>query len=309
MAVCGAETPVVVYRLEINQSSESGLQVTGHNHSSFSITSVASPVATAAGSDKTAQPPSQAGVGNTSSSATTSQQTIYDNGPECRVFGIKFVLTDNCDAILAGLDTLEGGKVKMWELCTTMQTCHKIFAQSIHSPKRKKVSTWRQTAEFCAGNGAKLSAFTTPRVSIVSGSKPSCYIVVAFSDGTIQCLIRDSLQQIASVELPRSGNQNYMADLPADTTSATGSIIANGSTFGRIADMTFTATGTGLIVSDTQGQLYLYRMSPIADPGGPYVPAYLVTLYEYCMMSGQDWWDLGLAAAQTNVQTVVDKLE
>ena len=50
-------------------------------------------------------------------------------------------------------------------------------------------------------------------------------------------------------------------------------------------------------------------MSPIADPGGPYVAAYLVTMYEYCMMSGRDWWDLSLAAAQTNVQTVVDKLE
>ena len=127
----------------------------------------------------------------------------------------------------------------MWELYTSVQSCHKLFTQNVNSPKRKKVVNWRQTAEFSSG-GAKLSAFTTPRVSIVGGSKPSCYIVVAFADGSIQCLIRDSLQQIASVELPRSGNQNYYDNNSADTNA-----VMNGNSYGMIADMTFTATGTG----------------------------------------------------------------
>ena len=73
--------------------------------------------------------------------------------------------------------------------------------------------------------------------------------------------------------------------------------------------MCFTSTGTGLLVTDSLGQLYLYRMSPIADPGGPHVAAYLVTMYEYCLVSGRDWWDLALAASLTNIQTVADKLE
>ena len=50
-----------------------------------------------------------------------------------------------------------------------------------------------------------------------------------------------------------------------------------------ICDMCFTSTGTALVVTDSLGQLYLYRMSPIADPGGPHVAPYLVTMYEYCL--------------------------
>ena len=34
-----------------------------------------------------------------------------------------------------------------------------------------------------------------------------------------------------------------------------------------ICDMNFTSTGNGLVVIDSLGQLYVYRMSPISDPG------------------------------------------
>ena len=75
--------------------------------------------------------------------------------------------------------------------------------------------------------------------------------------------------------------------------------------------MCFTSTGTGLLVTDSLGQLYLYRMSPIADPGGPHVAAYLVTMYEYCLVSGRDWWDLALQQARdpANTTSVVALLQ
>jgi hypothetical protein len=34
-----------------------------------------------------------------------------------------------------------------------------------------------------------------------------------------------------------------------------------------ICDMSFTSTGNALVVIDSLGQLYVYRMSPISDPG------------------------------------------
>ena len=36
-----------------------------------------------------------------------------------------------------------------------------------------------------------------------------------------------------------------------------------------ICDLCFTASGNALVATDSLGQLYLYRMSPITDPGGP----------------------------------------
>jgi len=284
LAVCGADTPVVVHRLECSSSPHLGLQIKVHNHSSFTVSTVGSPCPT-----------------------TTPQLASTSSSPEIRVTAIKFVLTDSCDAIIVGVDSEDGGKLKMWELVTSLQSCHKIFGPSIHSPKRKKVCSWRWTAEFNSGSkGAKLCSFTTPRTCVVGGSKPACYIVAAFSDGSMQCLIRDSLQQIASVELPRSGTL-----MPPPTVIKSGAD-DNSSNYRCgviVGDMSFTSTGTGLVVSDSQGQMYVYRMSPIADPGGPHVAAFLVTLYEYCLVSGHDWWDLALASAQTNVQNVIDKLE
>ncbi len=85
---------------------------------------------------------------------------------------------------------------------------------------------------------------------------------------------RDSLQHIASVELPRRiGNPAPAGSSGHCATSSTATI----------CQMCFTSTGTGLVVTDSLGQLYLYRMSPIADPGGPHMAPYLVTLYEYCL--------------------------
>jgi len=258
LAACGAETPVTVYKVECAHDSQLGLQVRVTNHSSFCV------------NDKT--------------------------GPDIvRISALKFVLSDCSDAITVGVDSEEGGKVRMWELDLAHQTCHKLFSQSQPSPKRKLVPTWRYCSEF-GGGGSKLNVLATPRSSIMGGDKPSCYIVVGFAEGTIQCLIRDSLQQIASVELPRVGN------LPVDNTKNIAAAVT-------ICDMCFTSTGTGLLVTDSLGQLYLYRMSPIADPGGPHVAPYLVTMYEYCLLSGRDWWDLSLAASQINIQTVADKLE
>ena len=59
--------------------------------------------------------------------------------------------------------------------------------------------------EFCGG-GSSVVALSSPSFSLLGGKKPGCYIGVAFSDGSVQLLLRDGLAQIASVELPRGGN-------------------------------------------------------------------------------------------------------
>ena len=122
-----------------------------------------------------------------------------------RISALRFVLAESCDAVIVGVDSAEGGKVRMWELEFTQQTCHKLFNQSSTTQKPKLVPTWKYCSEF-GGGGSKLVNITTPISSIMGGDKPSCYVCVGFADGSIQCLIRDSLQQISSVELPRGGN-------------------------------------------------------------------------------------------------------
>ena len=87
----------------------------------------------------------------------------------------------------------------------------------------RDVPEWRYTDEF-SGGGSRVVGVVSPRSSVMGGARPSCYVAVAFSDGSVsfimcesgemlylqvQCLLRDSLQQIESVELPRGGNLGW----------------------------------------------------------------------------------------------------
>ena len=71
----------------------------------------------------------------------------------------------------------------------------------------------------------------------------------------------------------------------------------------------FTATGNVLCTIDSLGQLYLYRLSPISDPCGPHVAASLQTMFEFCLVSSLDWWDLTVCLKPTDVEAVCNRLE
>ena len=88
----------------------------------------------------------------------------------------------------------------------------------------------------------------------------------------MQCLLRDSLQQIESVELPRGGNLGWGGKTVAPALTICRYRRAWQLIFVHAnlsCSLSFTATGNCLVVIDSLGQLYLYSMSPIADPGGP----------------------------------------
>ena len=93
------------------------------------------------------------------------------------------------------------------------------------------------------------------------------------------------------MELPRGGNLAW-------TKSASVTICS----------LAFTATGNCVMVTDSLGQLYLYRTSPITDPGGPSLASYIVFILEYCLVSGRDWWDLAIAADPSKLEGIAEML-
>ena len=90
-----------------------------------------------------------------------------------------------------------------------------------------------------------------------------------------------------------------------------------------LCSLSFAATGNCLVVIDSLGQLYLYSMSPIADPGGPSSAPFTVQVsllhqnirhhrgpqaLEYCLVSGKDWWDLAVAfKPPSKLEAVADR--
>ena len=124
-----------------------------------------------------------------------------------RVCGLKFLFRDCTEALVVEVAGQEAGRVKMWDLKQKTGGVHKLFSHNTGGVggRVKAVPEWRYSDEF-SGGGAGVVALATPRSSVMGGKKPACYVAVAFSDGSVQLLLRDSLAQIASVELPRGGN-------------------------------------------------------------------------------------------------------
>ncbi|TRY68224.1 hypothetical protein TCAL_12619 [Tigriopus californicus] len=211
-----------------------------------------------------------------------------------------FVMREDCDSILIGTHHESGGKVQLWAVQDTHHAIHKIFAMGgalDGAPvPRLALPAW-QYIEMFSGPCSALAALATPPWSVQGiggpGGAPSCYIIVAFNDGSIHCLLRDSLQHIASVDLPKSSVRAHLS---------------GGGGGGAISSMCFTATANALVVNDSWGQIHLYRVSPISDPGGSHSIPYLVTMFEYCLVSGIDFWDLTLCTRHGFIEAIGEKL-
>ena len=209
-----------------------------------------------------------------------------------------FVTADDTDSVLVATKHHSGGRLELWELKEFQQNIHKMFLTSDSSCSSSTFSlpAWHYIEKFSvSGLTSQIVSVATPLRCFQTGRAAACYVTIAYSDGSIQCLIRDNLSQISSVDLPKSGNLND------DDNNFQGSSTKKTKTSVNICQMAFSATGNALVTIDSLGQLYIYRMSPITDPGGPHVPAELQTMFEYCLVSGLDWWDLTVCMKSSQV--------
>jgi mediator of RNA polymerase II transcription subunit 16 len=218
------------------------------------------------------------------------------------VVDLCFVKGDDCDALLVATEHPAGGRVELWELKEIVHTTHKIFntaSSDNGSPTSPKITmpVWKYDEVF-TGPPSQVVSLSTPLSTLQTGTGSPCYVAAAYADGSIQCLLRDSLQHIGSVELPKTGN---ILDDPTPAKKSRSSAV-------EICSLSFTATGNALVAIDSLGQIYLYRMSPISDPGGPHTVPYLVTMFEYCLASGIDFWDLTICAKLSHIDTLCEKL-
>ena len=206
-----------------------------------------------------------------------------------------FVNGDDTDSILVATKHPAGGRLELWELKEFQQNIHKMFGSGGDSHSFS-LPAWHYVEQF-SGPVSQIVSVATPQYCFQTGRAAACYVTIAYSDGSIQCLIRDNLQQIGSVDLPKTGNLNEEPSMKMSRSSVT------------ICDMAFTATANVLVTIDSLGQLYLYRMSPISDPGGPHVPATLLSMFEYSLVSALDWWDLTVCMKPSHIDAVCSRLQ
>ncbi|KAG0434769.1 hypothetical protein HPB47_018897 [Ixodes persulcatus] len=78
-----------------------------------------------------------------------------------------------------------------------------------------------------------------------------------------------------------------------------------------VSHMQLSWTSGVLVAVDSLSQLFLFRLSPVTEPGNPISPSYTVILLEHCLMTGTDWWDvlLGLRPAVMSGREVIANLD
>ena len=205
---------------------------------------------------------------------------------------VKFLLSDMTDSLAVAV----GGKVEVWDLHFSPRTVHKVLSAvgggGGGGVTTRNVPHWRLGAEFTTSS--LLLSLSSPSSSVLGGARPASYLALGSSDGTVQLLLRDNLRDLAnlalvkSVELPRTENSPWAGRT-------------------NISSLSFTASSNCLVVTDSLGQLYLYSLSPLSDPGGPSQPPYTLTCLELAVVSGKDWWDTVLAADPLRLEAVCEK--
>ncbi|XP_069692533.1 mediator of RNA polymerase II transcription subunit 16 [Periplaneta americana] len=207
---------------------------------------------------------------------------------------LKFVVREDADSLVVAANGDNGCLVEIWELREKPLPIHKLFQKS-HStqPEPFKTVLWQHQSHFMSTSS--VACITTSKLSITTTMPPPCYVMVALTDGSIHCLYRDSLKQVATASL----NQVWRQEEPPSAKQPRVNL--------RVAHLDMSWLGCVLVAADTHGQLYLYRLLPISEPGGPMTVPYACTLLEYCLVTGLDWWDLLVSLRPSMMDTVCDR--
>ena len=122
------------------------------------------------------------------------------------IVDLSFVTADDTDSVLVATKHPSGGRLELWELKEFQQNIHKMFVNSDSLSSTFSLPAWHYIEKFSvSGLTSQIVSVATPLTCFQTGRAAACYVTIAYSDGSIQCLIRDNLQQIGSVDLPKSG--------------------------------------------------------------------------------------------------------
>lgn len=218
---------------------------------------------------------------------------------------LRFVTREEANAILVACAGDLGSSLEIWELHERNSQLHKRFMNAEN--QAQTVRQWSYSSSL--NYSRRIVALTIINSSIYDcgpkGKKPGAkeanrnlaiqpYIVVAYQDNQIKLLLKEKLQTIRSLNLKESAYKS-----PSD------SRVTN---LLHVDDMQFTWSGSGLVVIDNAGQLFLYKMPAITNHQAELYPnQFVVMLLEYSMLNSFDWWDILLNVNPSQIEAICDR--
>ncbi|XP_033229813.1 mediator of RNA polymerase II transcription subunit 16-like [Belonocnema kinseyi] len=158
---------------------------------------------------------------------------------------LKFVVREAPDSLVVAANNENGGFVEIWELREKSQPVHKLFQPKSLEPFKTVV--WQHQAHYRCHSS--ITAIATTKLTISTAVPPSTYIFVALADSSIRCLNHDCLKELVVSSLNMTRHQ----DEPSNKYQKMDVSISH-------IDISW--LGCVLLVCDTHGNLYLYRLLP-----------------------------------------------
>lgn len=226
---------------------------------------------------------------------------------------LKFILKEAAEAVVVATKGPAGSTVELWELREKPIELHSLFKKQAASDGNngedeapKTVAVWQHHASDT--HSSNVCAICTPRLCVLDIAPPPSYIVVAYQDGNIKCMYRESLLEVsrvslqASKQLNENGVKSYSGNNSSNKNSSTG-------TSAKVCDMQFTWTGCSLVVMTALSELSIFRLPPITDFNSHNANVHFVqSMLEYCLVTGHDWWDLIFSLKPSSIEPLADLL-
>lgn len=218
---------------------------------------------------------------------------------------LKFVLKEAAEAVVIAASGSQGSTVELWELREKSISIHKMFQTKTNgestASNQPKTVVWQHNAS--SKESSVVVSIATPRMSLFDINPPPSYILVAYKDNTLKCYFRENLHLVSKVNL---SSALFKVGETAKSFGLQKPIVIP--RISTINDMQFTWSSCAMVAIDSLSQIFLYRLSPITDCGGPMTPNFAQTMLEYCLVSGNDWWDIMLSLKPNLIDPICEKI-
>lgn len=197
-----------------------------------------------------------------------------------------------------------------------------------NNPARKTSKCWVFKGNYIAEK--ELVAIQTPRFKLFSTNRHMNLILLAYKDHSVCCLRREDLtplfepfdlsdflnyREVKRARVAESENIMHQKGLQYTgngiglnkQTSQAGKM--NKRKLVQITDIQLSANNATLFVIDSLSQIHVIGLPPLLTcQDDQDFEVYLQYLLEYCLVTGNDWWDVMMCAKHESIESICDRV-
>lgn len=195
---------------------------------------------------------------------------------------LKYLSRESDADILVGIDDDTQSVIEIWKMTSHKLTVHHHFTalqQSLgNDTPLPSVITNKWTHEADIRYAARSLSIACPQLYIIGDTSPYLqYVAIAYRDGNLRVINRHGFQVMTMANLD-------MSILDEDATQR--------KVVPYLTSVCQSLSGYVLVGVDQHGSLYAMQMVNTRDPMTQVAPPFLVSMLEYSLVAGTDWWDV-----------------